>query len=183
MSIRSCKQDIHEVDLDAEVPADTWWYYCHFKPNRDESLPRSLRILEVPYYRPVGLVEREYRGEKVEEVRTLIPGYLFVLGGREEWVKVDNLRACWHVTRILDREAFISDIRRFHDALSRPGSVSVGPSIETGYHVRVVSGPYEGVTGSVERLGNRGRLYVALRVLNRAVSVELDLCQVELIAA
>jgi len=57
------------------------------------------------------------------------------------------------------------------------------PYLEVGRKVRILEGPLAGLTGILLDLKNGRRLVVSVSLMQRSVSVELDHCSVEVMAA
>lgn len=53
------------------------------------------------------------------------------------------------------------------------------PFIKAGDRVEVVHGPLKGVTGRLERKGDRARLVLSVEMISQAVSVEVDAADVK----
>ena len=106
----------------------------------------------------------------------LFPGYCFARFDPPEWLAVVNCRG---VARILSfGEAFAAIPDQEIESLQRlvASELDCEPSttIPAGSMVEVVQGPLKGAIGRLVRRGKHARIVLAVDLIGRAVSVEVD---------
>lgn len=125
------------------------------------------------------------RGQKTQVERKVFPGYILV--------RMDMNDTTWHLVKDIPRvtgflgakgkPAPISNseaerlIKELQDTAERPRTSII---YEVGEVVKVIDGPFNSFTGSVENVDtDKMRLTVSVSIFGRATPVELDFTQVE----
>lgn len=125
------------------------------------------------------------RGQKATSERKVFPGYILV--------KMDLSDTTWHLVKDIPKvtgflgakgkPAPISNseaerlIKQLQDTAERPRTTVL---YEVGEVVKVVDGPFNSFTGTVENVDqDKARLTVSVSIFGRATPVELDFTQVE----
>jgi transcriptional antiterminator NusG len=111
----------------------------------------------------------------------LFQGYCFARLQPDEFQAV---RACAGVAGLVSfdgRAASIPDreIDAIRTLVSSDLQYDPCPLLPEGSHVKVVSGPLQGVTGKLVRKGARARLVLAVDLIGQGVSVEVDAADVQ----
>ncbi len=148
---------------------------------RAEGLEDMFEEILIPTEQVVEMVKGERRTSK----RKFLPGYIMV--------KMEMNDRTWHVVKSTPKvTGFVggtkrpppvpeAEVRRVLGQMSE-GEEKPKPKMlyQVGDPVRVLSGPFKGMSGTVEEVSSeRGRVKVLLSMFNRETSVELDYGQVE----
>lgn len=120
--------------------------------------------------------------KEVEE--PVFPGYLFVRCNltKETWLAIKKTTGVVRILGIGDEPVPVPDheIESLRQVLSVQPHIRGHPRLRRGDRVRVVKGPLKGVLGTlVEVARNKHRLVVAIELINRAVSANIDVSMVE----
>lgn len=170
------------------------WYVVHAHTNFEKKVAQSIRseatrkglgdaITEIMV--PTEDVVEVRRGSKHNVERKIYPGYVLV--------KMDLSDETWNMIKqvpkvtgflggsgrpvpISEKEA-MAILQQVEEGVARPKSTL---SYEIGENIRVIDGPFNSFTGSVEEVdADKGRLKVSVSIFGRATPVDLDFTQVE----
>lgn len=150
------------------------WHAIHCHCQHEYRVQNSLSRIGIEEFLPTYRT-RVYWSHHTKEVdRVLFPGYVF---GRFERQAIPEIIRIGGVIQLCGgnlRPAHIADheIHGIRSVLSSMLPLQQ-ETYSPGELVLIRRGPFQGVTGRVVRVKNKLRLYVAIEMLQRAVSVEL----------
>jgi transcription antitermination factor NusG len=165
-------------------PEARQWYAVHTRSRHEEVVSRRLRAKLIEPFLPKIEVWSRCLRRRRRLLVPLFPCYLFVHVAMEHPLWLEIVRT-GGVVRVLGNsrgslpvpEAQIDSVRRL---LESKALLSPHPYLESGRRVRVVSGPLAGCEGILLRRRAKGRrLAIAVDIIRRAVSVELEAADVE----
>jgi transcriptional antiterminator RfaH len=160
---------------------DRRWWALYTKPRQEKSLARDLLAQQVPFYLPLVPKRSIYRGRKIRSLIPMFSGYLFLLGSDEERLKAIATNRVSQLIKVYDPQPLVADLRGIQHLLESDVPLALECRLQPGRRVRVTSGPFMGLEGTVETCKSGYRLIVGVRLLQRGVSLELDDARVELI--
>jgi len=151
----------------------TWWV-AYTKVRQEKRLAEELAARQIPFYLP--LVERRhlYRGRRLTSQVPLFAGYVFLLTNPRERIQslaTDRIAQSIPVTDGPRLYADLVQVRRLIDARV---PLTIEARLQPGQRVRVLDGSFSGMEGIIESRCRKTRLVVAITLLQRGVSVELD---------
>lgn len=180
---------LHGADCVAQLPHE--WFVVHTQSQREKALASELVDEDLPYYLPLVRVVRRVRGERRVSELPLFSHYLFGCGKRA----ADYCRQSRHVLALIplhngDRPDLVAKAQRqlvnelssLEIALFAKPDLDTSELIRAGKRVRVLWGPFEGLTGVVEDLHeSKGvvRVYVQISMMGRAVTMDIDRSDLE----
>ena len=156
------------------------WFAFYTIARHEKHLMRALAAAEVPFYAPLVRHRTRYPAGRVRESQVpLFPGYVFSRAdGRQR-----RLALCTNTVSksipVMEVEALLEDLKAVKRLVGLGRPVWPEEKLEPGQLVRIRRGALLGVEGTV--VGRRGseRFVVAVRFLNRGVSLELEGMDVE----
>jgi transcription antitermination factor NusG len=168
----------------AALPEDRW-LVVHAYPRQEKKTIEDLRARRLPGCAFFERRLRHYPGKGTQEsLVPLIPGYLFVVGGREER---DAIYATRRVVRIIDvprPKELANDLRNLIALVTATNSpLVVRPELVPGKRIAITSGTFAGCSGVIARRSHDYELVVNLDLLGTSVSVTLPADYAELAAA
>ena len=178
------QRDLSPPDLlDGPGPpagADASWVAFYTLARREKDLMRKLGALGIPFYAP--LVRRRLRsagGRNRDSFVPLFPGYVFSIvdDERRRAALATNTIARW--LPIADGEALRTDLAAIKRLIDADVPLTPEARLAPGHAVRVRSGPFLGMEGTVVERRGRQRLLVMVRFLNQGVSIELEDVELE----
>lgn len=155
------------------------WWALYTKSRQEKALARDLRAQGIPFYLPQTYRTTVYRGRRRTSVVALFPGYLFLFGDNDDrYRSLKTNRVVQSLTVSNQDDVFRSLLAV--DLIIRSGEpFTVESRLMAGDLVRVRSGPFEGVEGTVVSRFRRSRIIVAVRLIQQGVSLEVDDFQLE----
>ncbi len=161
---------------------DDRWLVVHAYPRQEKRVIADLRSRKLPGCAFFERRLRHYPGKGTQEsLVPLIPGYLFVRAGREEY---DAIYGTNRVVRIIDvprpRE-LVDDLRNLISLVTASAApLVVRPELVPGKRISITSGTFAGCSGVITRRSHDYELVVNLEMLGTSVAVTLPADYAEL---
>lgn len=169
----------------ASSPTLPKWYAVHVRSNQEKNTADFVRGRGGEVFLPTYCLQSKRRDRKVQLIKPLFSGYLFVRMDLHSEKRVDVLKAPGTV-RIV---GFGQEPVPVPDPVIEHLKILVGdgdgparphPLVKVGNQVRVISGAFAGVVGILhETEDKKPRLVVQLEFLGRAVAVPIESDQVQ----
>ena len=145
----------------------------HTRPRQEKIVAQILSRKQVAHFLPLSRAPRKYGNRETTVSLPLFPGYLFVCG---DW----NAReAAWRTNRVAtildapDQDGLRAELGLVYRLVTSGERIGLAKLVR-GTRCRVVAGPLRGLEGTVLNQLSRCRIYVAMTMLNRSVTVEID---------
>lgn len=161
---------------------DRHWWLVRTRSRREKDLTRRLMSIGAPFYCPI--ISRRSRspsGRIREAYVPLFPGYVFLFGSMDERYFSLTTGCLSSAVAVSDEERLVRELASLRRLLVSNIPVTPEERLQSGTPVRVVSGPLRGQEGIVVQRRGRRRLLVAVELLQRGVSAELDECDIEVV--
>jgi transcription antitermination factor NusG len=169
---------LERLALGEDEPLTWWAMYC--RSQREKQLMRRLQPLGVAHYCP--LVAKRTRSSAAR-IRTayvpLFPGYVFLYGDERDRYAALTTDCVSRWLPVADPVALTRDLRHIQHLIEIGAPLTLEARLQPGMRVRIRSGPFLGLEGTIIRREKRLRLLVAVKFLQQGASVLLDDCQVE----
>lgn len=155
------------------------WYACHTRSRHEKKVHEYLSRRGLEAYLPLVPEERRWSDRTKTVEFPAFPGYVFVRFRLPRMHEVLSTPGLSTIVRTNGRPARIPDdemdnVRRTVEAMSTSGAqVTRVPFLEEGQTVRVVAGPFNGITGVVSETRGRNRVLVGLRALKQGFEVDV----------
>ena len=156
------------------------WFAFRTRPRAEKRVDQLLKSTGFESYLP--LVERmsQWSDRKKRVEYPVFPGYVFCQIERERLSDIVRTSGLVDVVRVggrpaLVREEELDSVRALLEGAQRAGTeVHAAHFLKPGEAVRVVSGPFEGLRGTL--MEERGSLLVVVKIytLRQAVGVQMD---------
>jgi transcriptional antiterminator RfaH len=161
-------------------PEGSCWWALYTMSRREKQLTRLLRAMHVAHYLPTVCKKRRSPSGRIRPAYfALFSNYVFLRGTEEDrhLSLTTNCVSRWFAPP--NDAELTEDLRRLRAAIDSGVPLTIEERLEAGDPVRVRSGSFAGYEGTVIRRDNRTRLLVAVRFLQRGVSVLLEDCELE----
>jgi len=155
------------------------WLVVHTKPRQEKSLARQARAAEIPFYLPLIPKQLRVRGRIVRSFAPLFSGYLFANVDEQQRVQLLQTNRVTDILSVPDDEQLTEELRHLDRLIAADAPLSIERKLSRGRRVRVKSGPFAGIEGTVISRRGKDRLLVAVTLLQQGASVEIDDFQVE----
>lgn len=167
--------------LRAALPEDRW-LVVHAHPRQEKKVIADLKQRKLAGCAFFERRLRHYPGKGTQEsLVPLIPGYLFVVGGREDR---DAIYATRRVVRLIEvprPQELVRDLRSLITLVTATSApLVVRPELVPGRRVAITAGTFAGCSGVITRRSHDYELVVNLELLGTSVSVTLPADYAEL---
>jgi transcriptional antiterminator NusG len=157
------------------------WYAVRVKTGREIRVSQALRSSGIPEFLPTFTERIQWSDRTKVTQRALFPGYVFACFDR--FTEASAIFGTTGVLQILGTDELSSisadEIANLRIVCASPSAKAV--PYEPGLRVRVISGPYAGVEGTIMRVKRGTLLTIPVETLGRSVAVEIDAADVEIL--
>jgi transcriptional antiterminator RfaH len=150
------------------------WWVLYTKARQEKAVARSLFSGQTPFFLPLTSKDHVARGRKRTSLVPVFGGYMFLFGNEEERVRSLATNRLSKVIPVANQAELFADLKQVAHLIQSGAALTVERRIEPGQRVRVKSGAFMGVEGTVISRLRQTRLLVAVRLLQQGVSVEID---------
>jgi transcription antitermination factor NusG len=160
------------------MPQPALWYACYTRSRHEKQIDRMLRNRAVESYLPIVRRQRQWKDRKKLVSFAMYPGYVFARFPLDQAQTVLSVPGVVRLVGNNGRPTSISDdeidnVRRFTEAL---WSITIEPEEAylpaAGDRVRISSGPFANVQGTV--VGRRGRRRIIVGLALLGIGLEVD---------
>ena len=184
MPILAKEQDLYPLDLldrylDGDLEGHRWWA-LYTLSRREKDLMRRLRAMGIAFYSPtIGQRYRSPAGRIRTSYVPLFANYVFLCGSDFHRGEALTTNCVSRYIEVPDGLQLASDLRQIQQLIERGHPLAPEARLQEGSRVRVRSGPFQGLEGTIIRRDNITRLLVAVNFMQRGASVVLEDCQLE----
>ncbi len=170
------------------LPPPQHWYALHTRSRHEKVVDSLLREKGYETFLPLAIKRSLVTLRRFREAQLpLFTGYTFARFPAS-YENLHDVRATTGVAGIVGGRSgpvFIphGEIKSIQTLLAQKVSCSLGSSFQVGQRVIVTSGPLKGVRGEMLRRKNRRLFVVNIRLIQRSLEVDLDLDDLEAVAA
>ena len=155
------------------------WQVLFLKPRTEKKVADVCQAYHLPSYLPLQTTTKTYQRRKVIATKPLFPGYLFVAATPEQ---KDVLQRTNHVIRFLVPHRpirMLRDLVQVRRALRADPALRPVSALTKGRRVRITTGPFQGMEGTVTRLASAMRVVLTVDMIGMGVAVTAEIGQVE----
>jgi transcription antitermination factor NusG len=166
--------NVEELQGKLEITCDRKWLVARTKPRREKRLATYAREIGIDYYLPLQNSEKIYLRRKVIFTKPLFPGYVFVHCNP---VEKRNLLVTGHIAHFLtvwNEQELIADLKQIHQGKTKGAAFKKTTFLMEGTKVRIIDGPFEGLTGFVADQNNLNEVVLQINLLREAVAVTVN---------
>jgi len=158
------------------------WTPVSVRPRCEKIVAQYACGIGLTHYLPLRRRMARYQRRNVETFLPMFPGYLFVQMGQsdaEQLVRCNKIARILRMDENLERQ-LISELQSLVilENSSLEAELVVSPELIEGALVEVVTGPFRGMLGIVEKREKSTRISVNVDMLGQSVSVDLDIGEV-----
>ena len=164
---------------ESEETRERTWRIAHTKSRREKKLASFLVREGIAYYLP--LILRRQPGQKRVRL-SLVPvfsGYVFFKASDFERYQAMCSSQIARVIGVPDQGGLVRELKQIKAVIDTEAHVYPHHYLEQGQEVRVVSGPFKGVEGIIDRRKGENRLVLRVTSLFQAVAVDVSADMVE----
>ena len=167
------------TDLVAESAPE--WLVVHTHPRHEKQVATRLGGQGIEHFLPLYQTRRKWADREVDVDLPLFSGYVFVRVPYESRLRVLKTPSIVGFVSFGGKPAAVQDeeIACLRRGLAQGGKAEPFPFLKLGQTVRVRSGPFAGMTGTLKRKQGRARLVVSLMEIGKSVLLDIDGADIE----
>lgn len=168
-----------EVENAVETGAHRRWYACYTRARHEKRVDRLFSERGIESYLPIVPQTRQWKDRKKVVNWPMFPSYVFTRFAPREVSQVLRVPGVVSVVRSNGELVAVSveeldNVRRFAHALAtQQVQPELRPYLAEGQWVRVIDGPFEGITGIVIERRTRKRVLVGLKAIGQGLEVDI----------
>ncbi|MDN2583031.1 transcription termination/antitermination NusG family protein [Aquibium sp. ELW1220] len=153
------------------------WYVVHAFTGREKEADAHLRNQGFDTFNPIEIRTVRHARRLVTKSRAFFPGYLFVRidVDLDRWRSINGTRGVRSLIMQAERPVACPRglVERLVEAADPDGVIDTRSTLRPGQKVKVKTGPFADLVGTLDRLDNSGRAKVLLEIMSgeRAVSM------------
>jgi|SRR6516164_955199 transcription antitermination factor NusG len=177
------------IAVNSEAVASTFsrlsnpvWYVAYTCPRHEKRVAQQVVDRGMRSFLPIYRSIRRWKDRRKELELPLFPGYCFVQIAIEQRIDLLRVPGVIDLVTFQGKPAPISHTEM--EALirsDRVGGLQPHPYLKVGRKVRVQNGPMAGIEGIFVRRKDRVRIVISVTLIQRAVVLEMDESDVEIV--
>jgi transcription antitermination factor NusG len=165
------------------IGADHNWYAAYTQPRHEKAVAQQLEFKGVEVFCPTFRLESKWKDRTVRIAAPLFPGYVFARICLSQRALVLSAPG---VIRILSANGRpvpipVAEIEAVRLCLAETTKLERHSIVDGGIRVRVRTGPFLGLEGTVVRQNDTCKVLVSIAAIQQAVALELDCDCLELV--
>jgi transcription antitermination factor NusG len=151
------------------------WFALRVRPNYEKPVAAALRGKGFQEFLPLVQSRRQWSDRVKVMDLPLFPGYLFCRLNLEQRMPLLTTPGFLYLVGVGKNPEPVdeSEIEAIQSVLRSGLPITPWPSLVVGQKVRLNHGPLRGLEGVLTRIANQHRMYVAVTLLKRSISVEV----------
>ena len=174
--------EVQELFGDLEPASDGMrWFVAHTKPRREKKLAEYSLKNSINYYLPQKDSVRIYKYRKVKFTKPLFAGYIFIkctLKQRDTLIITGHTAYFLHIP---DEKELLEELMQIYSGRQKGAEFKETRFLEKGIRVKIISGPFQDLTGVVENQKDVTEVVLQVNLLRQAVSVSVSSDQVKVL--
>lgn len=183
MTTSAATARVPEVEALPASFSEPHWYASYTAARHEKRVAAELQARQVEHFLPLYSSVRRWKDRRVTLDLPLFPGYVFVRLALRDRLRVLTIPSVARLVGFDGLPAALPDteIETLRSGLSERRGAAPHPFLTVGRQVRIVSGPFAGLQGFLQRRKGGLRVIVSLQLIQQSVAVEVD--EADLIAA
>ena len=163
--------------------SETNWYVVYTIVRHEKAVNSSLLDKSIDAYLPIREVVNKWKDRNKKVLLPLFPGYVFVNFDLNDKLNVLSTKGVIRILGVNGTPTPIPDqqVNSIKSLLESNLKFDLYSYLVEGREVEVVNGPLMGAHGKIEQRRGQNRLILSVDLIQRAVSVEVDIDDVELV--
>jgi len=165
--------EFKDVGLEDLGNKSTWWL-LHTKPRQEKKLAEQLTRFGISHYLPATKHKALTRGRTRITWSPLFSGYFFLRGTLDQRLRALETNRLVTTHQVDDGEGLQARLWDLADLIEKGAPLTAEARLATGRRVRVKSGPFQNMEGTVIKRGGKTRLFIMVSQLLGGVSMEVE---------
>jgi transcriptional antiterminator RfaH len=175
--------DVSPLSSDAPpeslVQSDRRWSFLYTKARQEKALARDLAAMQIQHYLPLVGKDNVIRGRKVRSQIPLFSGYVFLYSNDVERVRALTTNRVAHSVEIDDQPRIRKELLQIYRLIEADAPLTVERRLVSGQKVRIKSGPFKDIEGTLVSVRDVRKLLVSIHYLGQGVTLEIGGYQLE----
>lgn len=152
------------------------WYVANTLPHKEFLAAEQLRNQGFEVFLPATRRQVRHARQVTEKLNALFPSYLFVAEDENRWRSINGTRGVRRLIMAGEEPARVLPglVEELKASVDEHGVFSYQGPLATGDRVRIESGPFADLAGSIAALGPDDRVAVLLDLMASQTPVDLD---------
>ena len=150
------------------------WWVAHTKPRCEKAVAFDLLLRDIGFYLPMAHKTIVSGGRKRQLMIPLFTSYVFFCGDLEARVQAYHTDRIVQVLPVTERHKFVQELWSIERTLAAGGQLDLYPFAVVGARVRVRSGAFVGIEGTIVQRDHRPWLVLQVSMLGCGAALEID---------
>jgi transcription termination/antitermination protein NusG len=157
------------------------WFAVHTRYQHERTVAMGLNQKQIETFLPMYDSVHRWRDRNKRISLPLFPGYIFVAGAIENRLGILNTPGVCAILSIAGMPAEIptDEIEAIRRIAKHPERIEPYPYLAEGDRIRVKSGPFVDIEGTLVRKRDSSHIIISVDMLGRSASVQIDGAMVE----
>lgn len=167
---------VRESIASGEAPTESAasWWLLHTKPRQEKKLAEQLGRFNIPHYLPVVKCKALTRGRARITLSPLFPSYFFLYGTPDQRLQALETNRIVASHNVDDGEGLRRRLLSLARLIEKGEPLTSEARLVEGRQVRVKSGSFQGMEGTVIKRGGKTRLFIEVNQLLGGVSLAIE---------
>lgn len=162
---------------DPEFP----WWVVRTRTRQEKAVAKGIQGRGIGYFLPLISRPRKYKGRMFVSIVPLFDGYLFVRTGAVGRLETLETGRVAQILQVTDQQLLHHQLQAIARACMKQVHLDLIDFAAPGKQVRIISGPFAGLTGTVQTRRGKSRLVLRVDAIGQAVAVEISPDQIQII--
>jgi len=152
------------------------WYALYTKAKHEFKAAKQMQNIKIEFFLPTTLYTRQWSDRKKKIESVLFPNYIFIYANDETLNRAIRQNAIVCAVKFAGKASIIPDweMNNLRKVLNENPEIIITNEIEPGTKVKIESGPFKDIVGTIRELNNDTYFCVGIDILNRSVNVKLS---------
>ncbi|HGY55379.1 MAG TPA: UpxY family transcription antiterminator [Caldithrix abyssi] len=157
------------------------WYAVYTRPRNEKKVYELLTEKRVETFLPLVRRTRQWKDRKKKVDMPLFNSYLFVKIDYKDRFPVLQTHGVVKIITFNGVPAVVPEwqIESLRRMIAHPDRIQLENYMRPGEQVKVISGPFEGMQGTIKHLRGEDRLVISIDGILQSVSVDIDLADIK----
>lgn len=164
---------------DFQSDTKSLWHVLHVRPRCEKKVADYCKVEGVEHYLPLRKESKIYQRRKVVTEKPLFPSYVFANFNARQRLGLLKTKQVVKILEVNDQERLKRDLAGIRMALDADPGLSPCSRVTQGDMVKIISGPFAGIEGVVEKTKNRLRIVLNVVSIGQGVALEVETDMIE----
>jgi transcription antitermination factor NusG len=155
------------------------WHVLYVKPRCEKKVAGHCDKHGLGQYLPLRRETKIYQRRRVTVDKPVFQGYVFACFTPEQKADLMRSHAVLSVLDVEDQALFLRELEQVRLALEVDPTLSVERLLKPGRRVKITSGPFMGLEGTVQTIRGATRVMLAVEMIGQAVVVNAETALLE----